>query len=228
MNREELQQKVNVARDIFKQRFDDSVRHTNQTIERWMKDLGIDDAKVNVRNSNECFEVCVPRSDSEKYYHRFDITFRKNWNEEERKLELNVGTFGSFSPKDLQECRYYVIVGKLVEHIAEIERELRDFDWKKYDEIQREFYDANYQLEEFDREQKKIADDNKKSEFRRMIRIGVKVNCGKRNRWSETDEIKTIESVTAKNVVFAEDYGHRTKIDDLLRRLVNDDWKFVA
>ena len=227
MNREELHQKVTVARDAFKEQFDKSVKHTNQVLERWMKDLDLGDAKVNPRISNECFEICVARGDDEMY-HRFDITFRKNWSEEERKLEMNVGTFGSFSPKDVQECRYYVIVGKLVEHIAEMERDLRDFDWKTFDELQRKFYDANYQLEEFDREQKKIADDNKKSEFRRMIRIGVKVNCGKRNRWSETDEIKTIESVTAKNVVFAEDYGHRTKIDDLLRRLVNGDWKFVA
>lgn len=227
MTREELQQNVEVARTAFKAEYAKAEQHTNGIVQRWLNDLGITDAKVVNTRANEYFEIGVAK-DGNYRHHTFDLYFEKNWREEERKFRMNVATFGTFAPSDLPECKYYIAVGKIAEHSAEIERDLLNFDWKRYDEVQMKFYEEKYKLENFDREQKKIEEEQKKNEFRRMIRVGAKVNCGKRHRWSETEDVKTIENVTAKNVVFAEDWGHRTKIEELLVNLIAGSWKFVA
>lgn len=39
--------------------------------------------------------------------------------------------------------------------------------------------------------------------------------------------VKTIEKVTAKRVMFKEDYGKQKKLGEMLQNLVNGSWRIV-
>ena len=233
--RDELVNKKNEADNAYYEIHEYAVRYVTDKLTDWLMKLEIANFAKVARVSEDHANILIPRKD-EGYFHDIDLYFRQDWLDRAKKrtLEMNCGTFGSFKSTDIPECRYYIVIGKLTEHLAEIEADIQSFDWQKFNELQKAHYTADNELQKYDQAVKKAEDLMKAEELRKKIRVGVKVICGKQftynrdtKKYEDVDEVKTIGNVTAKNILFNEDYGRRTKIEDLIQKLMSGTWKFA-
>lgn len=168
----------------------------------------------------------------DKHCHDFEIYYHKRFGHEHRKLELNFGCFGSFTADDACAIHYCEVLG----HIASILGFLEEYMLKSpkakalfdaYDNTRDEMWNARHALEDAQNEERKCADEIKKAEIASKIVIGAKVIVHKKSAWH--DEIfKTIEHITGKNVLFKEDYGKRTKKDELIANILGNRWEIVG
>lgn len=167
----------------------------------------------------------------DKHHRSFELYYHKSFGENSRKLELNFGCFGSFSSDDACAVHYCEVLG----HVAGILGFLEDHPLKSpkakalfdvYSNARSEAWNAKHALEDAQQEERKHADEIKKAEIASKIVIGAKVVVRKKSQWRD-EIVKTIETITAKNITFKEDYGKRTKKDELLANLVNDQWKLA-
>ena len=168
----------------------------------------------------------------DKHYRDFEIYYHRRFGNEFRKLELNFGCFGSFSSDDACAVHYCEVLGHvagilgfLEEHLLKSPKAKALFD--AYDNASSEVWNARHALEDAQNEERKHADEIKKAEIASKIIIGAKVVVRKKSQWR--DEIaKTIEHITGKNVLFKEDYGKRTKKDELIANILSNKWEFAA
>lgn len=168
----------------------------------------------------------------DKQYRDFEIYYHRRFGNEFRKLELNFGCFGSFSSDDACAVHYCEVLGHvagilgfLEEHLLKSPKAKALFD--AYDNASSEVWNARHALEDAQNEERKHADEIKKAEIASKIVIGAKIVVRKKSQWR--DEIaKTIEHITGKNVLFKEDYGKRTKKDELIANILSNKWEFAA
>lgn len=173
-------------------------------------------------------EVKLP---GEKRGHYFDLYYHTPYGKESRKLELNFGCFGSFTSSDECEITYCKAVAFFASHLAEIEQKLIFSEegkkaFAEYDIAQHESYKAKDAVSNAQIEQKNLEDAAKKEEILKQIGIGCKIMTCKKTSWRDAI-VKTIGSITAKNIIFKEDYGKRTKKDEFLANLCNGKWEIV-
>ena len=168
----------------------------------------------------------------DKCHHSFEIYYDQSFGEKSRKLKLNFGCFGSFSSDDACAVHYCEVLGHvagilsfLEEYLLKIPKAKMLFD--AYDNARREVCNARYALEDALREERKHADELKKAEIASKIVVGAKVVVRKKSQW-HGETVKTIGHVTEKNVLFKEDYGKRTKKDELIANVFSDKWEIVA
>ena len=64
------------------------------------------------------------------------------------------------------------------------------------------------------------------AEIASKIVVGAKVVVRKKSDW-RSEIAKTIEHVTEKNVLFKEDYGKRTKKDELISNILSNRWELL-
>ena len=165
--------------------------------------------------------------------HSFELYYDRSFGgEKSRKLKLNFGCFGSFSSDDACAVHYCEVLGHvagilgfLEEYLLKIPKAKALFD--AYDTAQREMWRANNDLKDAQREERKHADELKKSEIASKIVVGAKVVVCKKSQW-HGETVKTISHVTEKNILFKEDYGKRTKKDELIANIFSDKWEVVA
>lgn len=168
----------------------------------------------------------------DKHRRSFEIYYHKQFGKNSRKLELNFGCFGSFSSDDACAVHYCEVLGHvagilgfLEEHLLKIPKAKALFD--AYDNASSETWNARYALEDAQREERKHADEIKKAEITSKIVVGAKVVVRRKSRWHD-EIVKTIEHITGKNILFKEDYGKRTKKDELIANIFSNKWEIAA
>ena len=169
---------------------------------------------------------------ADKHSHSFEIYYHQSFGEKSRRLKLNFGCFGSFSSDDACAVHYCEVLGHvagilsfLEEYLLKIPKAKALFD--AYDTAHREMWRANNALKDAQREERKHADEIKKSEIASKIVVGAKVVVCKKSQW-HGETVKTISHVTEKNVLFKEDYGKRTKKDELIANIFSNKWEIAA
>ena len=169
---------------------------------------------------------------NDKCHRSFELYYDQSFGEKSRKLKLNFGCFGSFSSDDACAVHYCEVLGHvagilsfLEEYLLKIPKAKALFD--AYDNACSEAWEARHALEDAQREELKHADELKKAEIASKIVVGAKVVVRKKSQW-HGETVKTIGHVTDKNVLFNEDYGKRTKKDELIANIFSDKWEVVA
>ena len=169
---------------------------------------------------------------ADKHSHSFEIYYHQSFGEKSRRLKLNFGCFGSFSSDDACAVHYCEVLGHvagilsfLEEYLLKIPKAKALFD--AYDTAHREMWRANNALKEAQREERKHADELKKAKIASKIVVGAKVVVCKKSQW-HGETVKTIGHVTEKNVLFKEDYGKRTKKDELIANIFSNKWEIAA
>lgn len=168
----------------------------------------------------------------DKHCRDFNIYYHKVFGNETRKLELNFGCFGSFSSDDVCAVHYCEVLGHVAGILSVLEEPLLKCPKAKalfdaYDNASSEVWNAQHALEDAQREERNRINEIKKAEIASKIVVGAKVIVRKKSDWR--DEIaKTIEHITEKNVLFKEDYGKRTKKDELIVNILSNKWEFAA
>lgn len=167
----------------------------------------------------------------EVYYSK-EVYYHKPFVESSRKLELNFGCFGSFSSDDACAVHYCEVLGHVAGILSVLEEHMLGSPKAKalfeaYDTACSEAWSAQHALEDAQSEERKRADDAKRAEFASKIAVGTKVVVRKKSQW-HGEVVKTIEHVTEKNVIFEEDYGKRTKKDELIANILSNKWEIAA
>ena len=169
---------------------------------------------------------------NDKYHHSFELYYHQSFGEKSRKLKLNFGCFGSFSSDDVCAVHYCEVLGHVAGNLSFLEEYLLKIPKAKelfdaYDTAHREMWRANNALKDAQREERKHADELKKAEIASKIVVGAKVVVSKKSQW-HGETVKTIEHVTEKNILFKEDYGKRTKKDELIANILSNKWEIAA
>jgi hypothetical protein len=186
-------------------------------------------AKISrVNDSSAEVEVFRPNN---KWGHTFSIYFHDRFNGDgsktPRKVELNVGTFGSFGAEDAPEMNFYIVAGIFATNLPMLQKKVDEVGFDSYEDARRKMYSAKWELEKFDNAVRDTERAKQKVEIASKIVIGAKVVVRKKSQWR--DEItKTIEHITGKNVLFKEDYGKRTKKDEFIANILSNKWEFAA
>ena len=168
----------------------------------------------------------------DKHQHDFEIYYHKRYGNEYRKLELNFGCFGSFSSDDACAVHYCEVLGHVAGILSFLEEHLLNSPKAKalfdaYDNASSETWNAQRTLEDVQREERNRIDEIKKAEIASKIVVGAKVIVRKKSD-GRSEIAKTIEHITGKNVLFKEDYGKRTKKDELIANILSNKWEFAA
>ena len=169
---------------------------------------------------------------ADKHSHSFELYYDQFFGEKTRKLKLNFGCFGSFFSDDACAVHYCEVLGHvagilsfLEEYMLKIPKAKALFD--AYDIARNEVWEARHALEDAQREESKHADELKKAEIASKIVVGAKVVVCRKSQW-HGETVKTISHVTEKNVLFKEDYGKRTKKDELIANIFSNKWEIAA
>ena len=189
------------------------------------------DAKVaEVSRVTDSTAVITIKND--KHSHSFELYYDQYFGEKSRKLKLNFGCFGSFFSDDACAVHYCEVLGHIAgilsfleEYLLKIPKAKTLFD--AYDNARSEAWEARHALEDAQREERMHANDLKKAEIASKIVVGAKVVVCRKSRWND-ETVKTIEHVTDKNVLFKEDYGKRTKKDELIANILSNKWEIAA
>lgn len=96
-----------------------------------------------------------------------------------------------------------------------MEADFRSFDWALFDRTGKAMGTADEAVKRFDEAAAKAEYDRKAAEMLARLKPGVKVNFGKPHAWSAEEMVKTIEKVTAKRVMFKEDFGKQQKLGEM-------------
>ena len=169
---------------------------------------------------------------NDKYHRSFELYYDQSFGEKSRKLKLNFGCFGSFSSDDACAVHYCEVLGHVAGILSSLEEYLLKIPKAKalfdaYDNARREACHARYALKDAQLEERKHADELKKAEIASKIAVGAKVVVSKKSRWNN-EIVKTIGHITEKNILFKEDYGKRTKKDELIANILSNKWEIAA
>ena len=169
---------------------------------------------------------------NDKCHHSFELYYDQFFGEKSRKLKLNFGCFGSFSSDDACAVHYCKVLGHVAGNLSFLEEYMLKIPKAKalfdaYDNGRSEAWEARHALEDAQSEERKHADELKKVEIASKIVVGAKVVVCKKSQW-HGETIKTIGHVTEKNVLFKEDYGKRTKKDELIANIFSNKWEIAA
>ena len=169
---------------------------------------------------------------NDKHSHSFELYYDQFFGEKSRKLKLNFGCFGSFFSDDACAVHYCKVLGHVAGNLSFLEEYMLKIPKAKalfdaYDNGRSEAWEARHALEDAQREERKHADELKKAKIASKIVVGAKVVVCKKSQW-HGETVKTIGHVTDKNVLFNEDYGKRTKKDELIANIFSDKWEVVA
>ena len=164
--------------------------------------------------------------------HDFDLYYYYPWGDNKtRKLQMNFGCFGSFGKDDASARMYCEALGHVAGIMDFLEHEMlftdeakKLFDARK--NAMNDSYRADSVLNSLENELKVYVRDIKKSEVLAKVKVGVKVIVAKATSWRK-EVVKTIDHITTKNILFAENYGHRTSKDELVNNLLSGKWEIA-
>lgn len=159
----------------------------------------------------------------------FNLYFHEPWHGEVRKLEINFGCVGSFNKNDTACIRYCEVLGHVAGIIGILEEKMLTSPeaqkiWNEYETARNESWEVKHELENVEREEYLKETELKKADLLSKIAIGTKVMVKQPTKWNPDGIIKTVEHITGKNILFKEDYGRRTRKDELVQELMANRW----
>lgn len=182
-------------------------------------------AKVSVRESGA--QVIVNNREIDLYF------YKPSWYHGEegkgRNLKINFGCFGSFSKDDVDEVKYCEVLGHLAGNMEELDRCLFKTDiakslWDAYDTASRAASDVAYKVRSIEGAINSLEAEQRREKIESALHVGCMIMVQKANDWWPA-KFKTIEHITGKNIIFKEDYGKRTKKEDLIANLLCNRWE---
>ena len=205
--------------------YDALVAHIRNVLE-----ANIDRKVAEVRRATDSMAEITIKND--KCHRSFEIYYDQSIGEKLRKLKLNFGCFGSFSSDNACAVHYCEVLGHVAGILSPLEEYLLKIPKAKmlfdaYDNARHEAWNARHALEDAQLEERKHADELKKADIASKIAVGVKVVVCKKSQW-HGETVKTIEHITEKNILFKEDYGKRTKKDELIANILSNKWEIAV
>ena len=226
MNREKLVENTEAAKQKCVTEYKALTQKIKDVLDLFIKNAGLS-AFTKVRHvSDECMEIEIERSGRD-WGHTFSLYYHKPWSNEKRKLELNVGTFGSFSSEDTSEINFYIAAGKFASCLGEIQSCFEDIDFETYYDARNASYRADDELRAFDNEVKKLEDTKRQAEIELKLIPGAKIKIGV--DWCGKDKIDEIVKVTPKRVYFRH-YANCLGKDEVIYNFMHSSkaWTFAA
>lgn len=226
MTREELAKNAEAAKQKCTAEYKALAEKIKDVLGLFIKNAGLS-AFTKVRHvSDSCMEIETERPGKD-WGHTFSLYYHPTWGNEKRKLELNVGTFGSFSSADKPEINYYIAAGKFASCLEEIQSCFENIDFEKYYAARDASYRANDELRRFDDEAKKLEDTKRQAEIELKLVPGAKIKIGV--DWYGKDKIDEIVKVTPKRVYFSH-YANCLSKDEVIYNFMRSSkaWTFAA
>lgn len=225
MEREELVKNVEAAREKSKVEYLALTEKIKSVLDGVVQTAGLDGLAKVRRVTDSCAEIEVERP-GKSWGHDFDIYFHDHHDGTSRKVEMNVGTFGSFSASDKPEVNFYIVAGKFAFWLDEIQSRIDTIDFKSYDDAWRASCEADRELREFDNDFKKAEEDKRKREIEMKLVPGAKIKVG---TGFYGDKIDEISKVTSKRIYFCH-YANFISKDEVIGNFIRErkPWTFAA
>ena len=131
MNREDLAKNDEAAKQKCATEYQALTEKIKDVLSLFIKNAGLSAFTKARRVDDSCMEIEIERPEKD-WGHTFSLYYHKPWSNEKRKLELNVGTFGSFSSEDKPEINFYIAAGKFASCLGEIHSCFENIDFEKY------------------------------------------------------------------------------------------------
>lgn len=226
MDRKMLEENVAKARDGHHAAYAALTSKIKDVLENVLHSAKLDSIAKVRRVTDACAEIEV-ECPGHQWGHDFTLYFHDRYDGAPRKVEMNVGTFGSFSASDRPEVNFYVVAGKFASCLEEIQDCFNNIDFKEYHDAWHASYDADNALRKFDADAKKAEDDKRKAEIESKLIEGAKIKVGF-DCWNNTDIVDTIINVARKNIYFRK--AKPMSKEDVIRNFfkVNSPWVFIA
>jgi len=226
MEHEELVKNAEAAKQKCATEYQALTEKIKDVLGLFIKNAGIA-AFTKVRHASDaCVEIEIDRPGKD-WGHTFSLYYHQPWGKEKRVVELNVGTFGSFSSKDKPEVNFYVAAGKFASCLEEIQSCFENIDFEKYYAARDASYNAADALKRFECEVEKLEDMKRQSEIEMKLIPGAKIKIGV--DWYGKDKIDEIVKVTPKRVYFSH-YANCLNKDEVIRNFMRSSkaWTFAA
>ena len=226
MDREELAKNAEAAKQKCATEYQALTEKIKDVLSLFIKNAGLSAFTKARRVDDSCMEIEIERPGKD-WGHTFSLYYHKPWSNEKRKLELNVGTFGSFSSEDTPEINFYIAAGKFASCLEEIQSCFENIDFEKYYAACDASYQADNELRKFDDEVKQTADEKLKIEIATKLVPGAKIKIGV--DWHGKDKIDEIVKVTPKRIYFKH-YANCIGKDEVISNFMRSSkaWAFAV
>lgn len=226
MNREELVKAAEDAKQKCAAEYQILTKKIKDVLDLFIKNAGLSAFTKVRRIDDSCMEIEIERPEKD-WGHTFSLYYHKPWRSEKRKLELNVGTFGSFSSEDTPEINFYIAAGKFASCLGEIQSCFENIDFEKYYAACDASYKADDELRRFDDEVEKLEDMKRRAEIELKLVPGAKIKIG--TSYYSEDRIDEIMKVTSKRIYFKH-YANCISKDEVINNFMkkSNPWTFAA
>lgn len=226
MNREELVKNAEAAQKKCAAEYEALTKKMKDVLDTMIKSAGLDTFTTVRHITDSCAEIEIERSGKD-WGHTFSLYYHQPWGDKKRKVELNVGTFGSFTADDQPEVNFYVAAGTFASALKEIQDCFEDIDFETYYNARNASYLADDEVKKFDAEIKRAADEKLKTEIAAKLVPGAKIKIGV--DWYGKDKIDEIVKVTPKRVYFSH-YANCLSKDEVIYNFMRGSkaWTFAA
>lgn len=228
MNFNELKTKYEAERDSYSDMYAEVKKYLTDIFNKYINDLGMSEYATLTHVSDENATITVCRTKSNRG-HDIDLSFYRYDNVPHR-LKMNYWSFGSFMYKETDKVKYMVALGNIADSLESIEKDICSYDWEPLYDAYSKMRSAESLLDRYNTVLHNRAEDMKKKELLAKMKKGSRIIIGVSNRYVgdkfvDCDYIKTVGSITGKNIMFDEDCGRRTKLDYALGQLILGNWK---
>lgn len=149
----------------------------------------------------------------------------------ERKLEMNYSTSGSFSNADKECVQYCKLIGHVASVLGDLENRIIKSSigqrlFNDFRAAESKCYKIKHQIEAMKAEDEAKAREQMANDILSKINIGTKIMTMKPKSWMPDGQVKVIECITAKNIIFKDDIK-RTKKNKLVDNIISKKWTIV-
>ena len=199
-----------------------------EKLQETLVEAGVDKiAKLNYHEGCSAeIEVEIP---GKTYGHPMNLYFFDSWHDEispKREVKLNVGTFGSFGASMKPEVNFYIVAGAIAKNLSKLQEKFDAIDFESYRIARNNYSRAKNELEKYDRDQKMAERLQREHDIEAKLVPGTKLRVG--TTWKNEPIYDVIDRVTNKLIFLKNDYGRRTKKNEAISMILNNQWEFVA
>ena len=199
-----------------------------EKLQETLVEAGVDKiAKINYKNGDSAeIEVEIP---GKTYGHTMNLYFFDDWHEtsdNKRKVELNVGTFGSFSAAMEPEVNFYIVAGAIAKNLSKLQEKFDAIDFESYKIARKNYNRTKNELEKYDHDQKMAERLQCEHDIEVKLVPGTKLRVG--TTWKNEPIYDVIERSTSKLIFLKNDYGRQTKKTEAINMILKNHWEFVA
>ena len=199
-----------------------------EKLQETLVEAGVDKiAKLNYDDGDSAeIKVEIP---GKTYGHSMNLYFFDAWYDEDtkkREVKLDVGTFGSFSATMEPEVNFYIVAGALAKNLSKLQEKFDAIDFESYRIALRNYNKAKNELKKYDLDQKMAERIQREHDIEAKLVPGTKLRVG--STWKNEPIYDVIDRTTNKLIFLKNDYGRRTKKNEAISMILNNQWEFVA